>query len=175
MRKYFYILITLLAVLSIGFVGCKNKPTAVSDFGLDDLKEDTSSQTPKPTSDIKLVNGGSGYNFKDYSGNIFKSRDYYKSGSSGEKSAYTLEIKTEGNSTYAILSYGDKVKEKLTVGANKSKYAKWYKFVLSHSKNVIRLKYKFNTSDKSKYISCDKYAIFEQGEVVNSLLFKIIN
>ena len=41
MRKYFYILITLLAVLSIGFVGCKNKPTAVSDFG---LKEDTSSQ-----------------------------------------------------------------------------------------------------------------------------------
>ncbi len=32
MRKYFYILITLLAVLSIGFVGCKNKPTAVSDF-----------------------------------------------------------------------------------------------------------------------------------------------
>ena len=32
MRKYFYILITLLAVLSIGFVGCKNKPTTVADF-----------------------------------------------------------------------------------------------------------------------------------------------
>ena len=93
----------------------------------------------------------------------------------GEKFAYTLEIKKEGNSTYAILSYGDKVKEKLTVGANKSKYAKWYKFVLSHSKNVIRLKYKFNTSDKSKYVSYDKYAIFEQGEVVKSFLFTIIN
>ncbi|WP_307972247.1 hypothetical protein [uncultured Brachyspira sp.] len=38
MRKYFYILITLLAVLSIAFVGCKNKPTTVADFGLDDLK-----------------------------------------------------------------------------------------------------------------------------------------
>ena len=42
-------------------------------------------------------------------------------------------------------------------------------------KNVIRLKYKFNTSDKSKYELDDKYGIFEQGEVVNSLLFKIIN
>ena len=92
-----------------------------------------------------------------------------------EKFAYTLEIKKEGNSTYAILSYGEEVKEKLTVGANKSKYAKWYKFVLSHSKNVIRLKYKFNTSDKSKYELDDKYAIFEQGKVVKSFLFKIIN
>ena len=92
-----------------------------------------------------------------------------------EKFAYTLEIKKEGNSKYAILSYDDEFKAKLTVGANKSKYAKWYKFVLSHSENVIRLKYKFNTSDKSKYVSYDKYAIFEQGEVVNSLLFKIIN
>ena len=40
----------------------------------------------------------------------------------GEKFAYTLEIKTERNSTYAILSYGDEVKAKLTGGANKSKY-----------------------------------------------------
>ena len=40
----------------------------------------------------------------------------------GERFAYTLEIKTEGNSTYAILSYGDEVKAKLTGGANKSKY-----------------------------------------------------
>ena len=93
----------------------------------------------------------------------------------GGKFAYTLEIKKEGNSTYSILSYGDEVKSKLTVGANKSKDAKGYKFVLSHSGNVIRLKYKFNTSDKNKYELDDKYAIFEQGEVVNSLLFKIIN
>ena len=92
-----------------------------------------------------------------------------------EKFAYTLKIKKEGNSTYAILSYGDEVKAKLTGEANKSKYAKGYKFVLSHSKNVIRLKYKFNTSAKSKYELDDKYAIFEQGKVVNSLMFKIIN
>ena len=92
-----------------------------------------------------------------------------------ERFAYTLEIKKEGNSKYAILSYSDEVKSKLTEGANKSKDAKWYKFVLNHSKNVIRLKYKFNTSAKSKYELDDKYAIFEQGKVVKSFLFKIIN
>ena len=63
----------------------------------------------------------------------------------------------------------------MTVGANKSKDAKGYKFVLSHSGNVIRFKHKSNTSDKSKYELDDKYAIFEQGKVVNSFLFKIIN
>ena len=93
----------------------------------------------------------------------------------GEKFAYTLEIKKEGNSKYAILSYGDEVKSKLTVGVNKSKDAKGYKFVLSHRENVIVLKYKFNTSAKSKYELDDKYGIFEQGKVVNSFLFKIIN
>ncbi|TXJ30239.1 hypothetical protein EPJ69_11790 [Brachyspira aalborgi] len=103
------------------------------------------------------------------------SRDKNLKSNYGEKFAYTLKIKKEGNSKYAILSYGDEVKAKLTGEANKSKYAKGYKFVLSHSKNVIRLKYKFNTSDKSKYVSYDKYGIFEQGKVVNSLLFKIIN
>ena len=61
------------------------------------------------------------------------------------------------------------------LGVNKSKDAKGYKFVLSHSKNVIRFKYKSNTSAKSKYGLDDKYDIFEQGKVVNSLLFKIIN
>ena len=45
--------------------------------------------------------------------------------------------------------------------ANKNKDAKGYKFVLSHSGNVARFKYKFNTSDKSKYELDDKYAIFE--------------
>ena len=40
----------------------------------------------------------------------------------GERFAYTLEIKKEGNSKYAILSYGDEVKAKLMGGANKSKY-----------------------------------------------------
>ena len=90
--------------------------------------------------------------------------------------AFNFEIISRNkNLKYAILSYGDEVKSKLTVGTNKSKDAKGYKFVLSHSKNVIRFKYKFNTSDKSKYELDNKYAIFEQGEVVNSLLFKIIN
>ncbi|TXJ30322.1 hypothetical protein EPJ69_09625 [Brachyspira aalborgi] len=83
--------------------------------------------------------------------------------------------KKEGNSKYAILSYGDEVKAKLTGEANKNKDAKGYKFVLRHSGNVTRFKCKFNTSDKSKYELDDKYAIFEQGEVVNNLLFKIIN
>ena len=90
--------------------------------------------------------------------------------------AFNFEIISRNkNSKYAILSYGDEIKAKLTGEANKSKDAKGYKFILSHSKNVIRLKYKFNTSDKSKYVSYDKYAIFEQGKVVNSFLFKIIN
>ena len=90
--------------------------------------------------------------------------------------AFNFEIISRNkNLKYAILSYGDEVKSKLMVGVNKSKDAKGYKFVLSHSKNVIRLKYKFNTSDKGKYELDDKYAIFEQGKVVNSFLFKIIN
>ena len=103
------------------------------------------------------------------------SRNKNSKSNHGEKLAYTLEIKKEGNLKYAILSYGDEVKAKLTGCANKSKDAKGYKFVLNHSKNVIRLKYKFNTSDKNKYELDDKCAIFEQGKVVNSLLFKIIN
>ena len=90
--------------------------------------------------------------------------------------AFNFEIISHNkNLKYAILSYGDEVKAKLTVGANKSKDAKGYKFVLSHSENVIRFKYKFNTSDKNKYELDDKYAIFEQGKVVKSFLFKIIN
>ena len=90
--------------------------------------------------------------------------------------AFNFEIISHNkNLKYAILSYGDEVKAKLTVGANKSKDAKGYKFVLSHSGNVIRFKHKSNTSDKSKYELDDKYAIFEQGKVVNSFLFKIIN
>ncbi len=59
MRKYFYILITLLAVLSIGFVGCKNKPTAVEVTGGTDFN---------PMGEIK---GYGGYNFSAYAGNFF--------------------------------------------------------------------------------------------------------
>mgnify|MGYP004646038259 CR=1 FL=1 len=61
--------------------------------------------------------------------------------------AFNFEIISRNkNLKYAILSYGDEVKAKLTVGANESKYE-----------------------------LDDKYGIFEQGKVVNSLLFKIIN
>ena len=67
MRKYFYILITLLAVLSIGFVGCKNKPTAVSDF-IDEANEATTGTDFNPIGEIK---GYGGYNFSDYAGNFF--------------------------------------------------------------------------------------------------------
>ena len=72
MRKYFYILITLLAVLSIGFVGCKNKPTAVADF-IDEPEAPTGSVTPTPTKKPLPDN----INFQEYSGYSFMSKDYY--------------------------------------------------------------------------------------------------
>ena len=94
MRKYFYILITLLAVLSIGFVGCKNKPTAVSDF-IDEPEAPASSKTPTPTQ-TSLPNSSS---FKDYSGYSFMSKDYYyKNNNVDTKFQYTIEIK---QSSYA--------------------------------------------------------------------------
>ena len=98
MRKYFYILITLLAVLSIGFVGCKNKPTAVADF-IDKAKEaSTKDFTPKSDDKMKVKN--SGYSFVDYVGNYFVSvKEYYISGNSGKTFRYSLEIKQSGNST----------------------------------------------------------------------------
>ena len=163
MRKYFYILITLLAVLSIGFVGCKNKPTAVADF-IDEANKVTGGTDFNPMGEIK---GYGGYNFSDYAGNFFWSvKEYYKSGSSGEKFRYSLEIKTEGNSTYAILSYGDEVKAKLAGGANQTTDNKGKKFILSPSENVIRFKYKFKSGSKNDYEENSQYAIFEQGKVV---------
>ncbi|TXJ12666.1 hypothetical protein [Brachyspira aalborgi] len=98
MRKYFYILITLLAVLSIAFVGCKNKPTAVSDFVLDDLEEVAGSSISQPKGTIK----GSGDSIENYAGNSFKSGKY-KYGSSSKEVEFTLDIKTEGGSTVAII------------------------------------------------------------------------
>lgn len=100
MRKYFYILITLLAVLSIGFVGCKNKPTAVADF-IDEANEATTGTDFNPIGEIK---GYGGYNFSDYAGNFFWTvKEYYISGSSGDKFRYGLEIKKSGSSTIAEL------------------------------------------------------------------------
>ena len=98
MRKYFYILITLLAVLSIGFVGCKNKPTAVADF-IDEADEvTTGGKDFTPTSGDKIKVKNIGYNFSDYDGNFFWSvKEYYISGSSGSKFRYSLEIKKLGS------------------------------------------------------------------------------
>ena len=55
MRKYFYILITLLAVLSIGFVGCKNKPTAVAYF-LEEAEEKMPGETLTTSGNITFNN-----------------------------------------------------------------------------------------------------------------------
>ena len=68
MRKYFYILITLLAVLSIGFVGCKNKPTTVSDF-IDEAGEKTPGETLNPDAITINVNQGP----LQYEGKTFES------------------------------------------------------------------------------------------------------
>ena len=88
-ERYFYILITLLAVLSIGFVGCKNKPTAVADF-IDEPETPTGSVTPTPTKKPLPDN----INFKDYSGYYFMSKDYYyKSNNVDKKFQYTIKIK----------------------------------------------------------------------------------
>ena len=91
MRKYFYILITLLAVLSIGFVGCKNKPTAVADF-IDKANEaSTKDFTPKSVDKMKVKN--SGYSFVDYVGNYFVSvKEYYISGNSGKHFDIVLRL-----------------------------------------------------------------------------------
>ena len=55
MRKYFYILITLLAVLSIGFVGCENKPTAVAYF-LEEAEEKMPGETLTTSGNITFNN-----------------------------------------------------------------------------------------------------------------------
>ena len=104
MRKYFYILITLLAVLSIGFVGCKNKPTAVADEANEVIGG--TELTPTGTMKIAQPTGGAtyGFSFSAYAGNFFWSvKEYYKSGNSGEKFRYSLEIKKSGSSTIAEL------------------------------------------------------------------------
>ena len=71
MRKYFYILITLLAVLSIGFVACKNKSTAVAD----EANEVTGGTDFTPTGTMKIAQptGGAtyGFSFSAYAGNFF--------------------------------------------------------------------------------------------------------
>ena len=150
MRKYFYILITLLAVLSIGFVGCKNKPTAVADF-LDEANEVTGGANLTPIGEIK---GYDSYNFVNYAGNFFWSvKEYYKSGSSGEKFRYSLEIKISGSSTIAELkgySEGEAFTKSYT-GVNKTKDNQGDKFAFGYGGNNIR----FNSDKKHALLTAD--------------------
>ena len=150
MRKYFYILITLLAVLSIGFVGCKNKPTAVADF-LDEANEVTGGADLTPIGEIK---GYDSYNFVNYAGNFFWSvKEYYKSGSSGEKFRYSLEIKKSGSSTIAELkgySEGEAFTKSYT-GVNKTKDNQGDKFAFGYGGNNIR----FNSDKKHALLTAD--------------------
>ena len=151
MRKYFYILITLLAVLSIGFVACKNKPTAVSDF-IDEANEVTGGADLTPIGEIK---GYGGYNFSDYAGNFFLSvKEYYKSGSSGEKFRYSLEIKKSGVSTIAeVKGYSEgKAFTKQYTGGNKTKDNQGDKFAFGYGGNNIR----FNSDKKHALLTADK-------------------
>ena len=150
MRKYFYILITLLAVLSIGFVGCKNKPTAVADF-LDEANEATTGADFNPIGEIK---GYGGYNFSDYAGNFFWSvKEYYKSGSSGDKFRYSLEIKKSGISTIAeVKGYSEgKAFTKSYTGGNKTTDNQGDKFAFGYGGNNIR----FNSDKKHALLTAD--------------------
>ena len=142
MRKYFYILITLLAVLSIGFVGCKNKPTAVEVTGGTDFN---------PMGEIK---GYGGYNFSDYDGNFFWSvKEYYISGSSGSKFRYSLEIKKLGNSTIAELKGYSKGEEftKSYTSVNKTKDNQGEKFAFGYGGNNIR----FDSDNQHALLTAD--------------------
>ena len=150
MRKYFYILITLLAVLSIGFIGCKNKPTAVADF-IDEANKVTGGTDLTPIGEIK---GYGGYNFSAYAGNFFWSvQEHYISGSSGDKFRYSLEIKKSGNSTIAELKgYNNGVAfTKSYTGGNKTTDNQGDKFAFGYGGNNIR----FNSDKKHALLTAD--------------------
>ena len=148
MRKYFYILITLLAVLSIGFVGCKNKPTAVAD----EANEVTGGTDFNPMGEIK---GYGGYNFSDYAGNFFWSvKEYYISGSSGSKFRYSLEIKklASGSTIAELKGYSEgKAFTKQYTGVNRTKDNQGYKFAFGYGGNNIR----FNSDKKHALLTAD--------------------
>ena len=75
--------------MSIAFVGCKNKPTAVADF-IDEPEAPTGSVHPIPTKKPLPDN----INFQEYSSYSFMSKDYYyKSNNVDKKFQYTIKIK----------------------------------------------------------------------------------
>ena len=155
MRKYFYILITLLAVLSIGFVGCKNKPTAVSDF-IDEPEAPASSKTPTPTQ-TSLPNSSS---FKDYSGYSFMSKDYYyKNNNVDTKFQYTIEIK---QSSYA---QGGTIAE-FKGYENDTEFTRTYTGTIGYNKKFALLKVTGSGADRAD-ISFDTekgYAYFKPSD-----------
>ena len=160
MRKYFYILITLLAVLSIGFVACKNKPTAVSDF-IDEANEVTGGTDFTPTGTMKIAQptGGAtyGFSFSAYAGNFFWSvKEYYKSGNSGEKFRYSLEIKklASGSTIAEVKGYNNKGKAftKQYTGVNRTKDNQGYKFAFGYGGNNIR----FDSDNQHALLTADK-------------------
>ena len=137
--------------MSIGFVGCKNKPTAVSDF-IDEANEVTGGADLTPIGEIK---GYDSYNFVNYAGNFFWSvKEYYKSGSSGEKFRYSLEIKKSGVSTIAeVKGYSEgKAFTRQYTGGNKTKDNQGDKFAFGYGGNNIR----FNSDKKHALLTADK-------------------
>ena len=157
MRKYFYILITLLAVLSIGFVGCKNKPTAVADF-IDKADEVTGGTDLTPTGTMKIAQptGGAkyGFSFSAYTGNFFWSvKEYYISGSSGSKFRYSLEIKKSGSSTIAeVKGYSEgKAFTKSYTGGN---WTTGNKFPFGYNNGFLQFD-STNTSNQYAYLTAD--------------------
>ena len=150
MRKYFYILITLLAVLSIGFVGCKNKPTAIADF-LDEANEVTGGADLTPIGEIK---GYDSYNFVNYAGNFFWSvKEYYKSGNSGEKFRYSLEIKklASGSTIAEVKGYNNKG-EAFTKSYTGGNWTAGNKFPFGYNNGFLQFD-STNTSNKHAYLT----------------------
>ena len=154
MRKYFYILITLLAVLSIGFVGCKNKPTAVADEANEVIGG--TELTPTGTMKIAQPTGGAtyGFSFSAYAGNFFWSvKEYYKSGNSGEKFRYSLEIKKSGSSTIAELK-GYNNGAAFTKSYTGGNWTAGNKFPFGYNNGFLQFD-STNTSNRYAYLTAD--------------------
>ena len=153
MRKYFYILITLLAVLSIGFVGCKNKPTAVADEANEVIGG--TELTPTGTMKIAQQTGGAtyGFSFSAYAGNFFWSvKEYYKSGNSGEKFRYSLEIKklASGSTIAEVKGYSEgKAFTKSYTGGN---WTIGNKFPFGYNNGFLQFD-STNTNNKHAYLT----------------------
>ncbi len=157
MRKYFYILITLLAVLSIGFVGCKNKPTAVADF-IDEPEAPTGSVTPTPTKKPLPDN----INFQEYSGYSFMSKDYYyKSNNVDKKFQYTIKIKksefTNGGTVAEFKGYENGTEFTRTYTGTTRNYKKEFPLIKVSGSGADRADISFNINEGYAYFKPSDY------------------